>query len=199
MRSSRASPKPLILFQMITGKLPFEAASVLDAMRQTIEKEAPSPRLLNPYVGAELAAVCRKCLEKAPDDRYQTAQALGDDLHRWLEGEPVSARRGPHFMETVRYLSSIWDTENGKRVHDLVSKNNWVVCLDFSPDGRLLASGEGNSAVRLWEVSSGRQIRVFGMGDQSSSEYTYSVSFDPTGRWLAYGSARSAVVVWKVP
>ena len=56
-----------------------------------------------------------------------------------------------------------------------------------------------DEATKILKVSSGKQIRVFGMGDQSSSEYTYSVSFDPTGRWLACGSARSAVVVWKVP
>ena len=56
-----------------------------------------------------------------------------------------------------------------------------------------------DEATKILKVSSGKQIRVFGMGDQSSSEYTYSVSFDPTGRWLACGSARSAVVAWKVP
>jgi hypothetical protein len=107
------------------------------------------------------------------------------------DGKKVAVGYGP-------YDVAIWDVQTGKLLHDLSSKNNWVVCLDFSPDGRLLASGEGNSAVRVWDVESGLQLFHFGMGSQHSSNYTYSVSFDSTGRRLACGTENNHIVIYRI-
>src|SRR5205085_11240846 len=50
------------------------------------------PRLLNNLLPWELEVICLKCLEKEPRRRYPTAQALADDLTRWLNGLPIQAR-----------------------------------------------------------------------------------------------------------
>ena len=74
-----------------------------------------------------------------------------------------------------------------------------TLAIVSSPDGRLLASGEGNSAVRVWDVRTGKQLHHFGMGPQNASNYTYSVSFMKAGDLLACGTEDQHVVVWRIP
>jgi serine/threonine protein kinase len=57
-----------------------------------IHEEPPSPRKLNGTIPRDLETITLKCLEKDPSRRYQTAQALADDLAHWLDGEPITAR-----------------------------------------------------------------------------------------------------------
>ncbi len=80
------------LYELLAGRLPF-AASSWDHYRLLHENE-PVPRLrtVNPRVPRDLEAICLKCLEKDPKRRYATCQELGDDLRRFLDGEPVKAR-----------------------------------------------------------------------------------------------------------
>lgn len=80
------------LYQCLTGRTPFTSESVPVLIRQINESEPTSPRQLNPEVPADLGAICLKCLEKRPQDRYATAQELADDLDRFLTGRPTVAR-----------------------------------------------------------------------------------------------------------
>jgi serine/threonine protein kinase len=75
-----------ILFEMLTGRPPFQAATVMDTLIQVIEQPPPDIRSLNPRVPETLAAFCRRCLAKDARDRYPDAGALADDLERhWLQ------------------------------------------------------------------------------------------------------------------
>lgn len=82
-----------ILFAMLTGRPPFQAATPLDTMLMVMEQDPPDVRVLNHRVDADLEMIVQKCLQKPQDLRYSSAAALAADLQAWLDHEPVSARR----------------------------------------------------------------------------------------------------------
>jgi serine/threonine-protein kinase len=90
-----------ILFELLTGRPPFQAASVVEVLLRVRTEEPVSPRQLNPRIDSDLELVCLKCLEKRPEHRYATAAALADDLEAYLKSEPVGAR-----VSSLRYFLS---------------------------------------------------------------------------------------------
>lgn len=82
-----------ILYECLTGRPPFRAATPLDTIMQVVNDDPARPRQVNPTVSKDLEAVCLKCLDKDPRRRYATAEALAADLGRFLEGEAVTAQQ----------------------------------------------------------------------------------------------------------
>lgn len=82
-----------VLYEMLTGRPPFEGPSAAETLSRLLHREAESPARSRPDLPHDLVTICLKCLEKSPRDRYPTAAALADDLERFLTGRPVQARR----------------------------------------------------------------------------------------------------------
>ncbi len=83
-----------ILYQMLTGRPPFQAASPMDTLLAVLESDPPVPRSINRSVDRDLELIALKSLQKPADLRYASAGALANDLRAFLAGEPVAARRG---------------------------------------------------------------------------------------------------------
>jgi serine/threonine protein kinase len=99
-----------ILYELLTGRRPFEGESVLETLLRVQEEEPARPRTLNRRIDRDLESVCLKCLEKDPRRRYRSAEALANDLEGWLRGEsvpPRPTRRIGRFMKWVRRRPAI--------------------------------------------------------------------------------------------
>ena len=105
-----------ILYQMLTGRPPFQAATALDTVFLVLEQDPLPPRLLNPRVDRDLELVALKCLQKPADLRYNSASALALDLEAYLAGEPISARSGRFTTVVSRAL---------RETHHAAVLENW--------------------------------------------------------------------------
>jgi serine/threonine-protein kinase len=81
-----------VLYELLSGRPPFQADTPLETVRQVLDKEPDRPRLVNAAMDPDLETVCLKCLQKEPATRYGSAEALVEELGRWLRGEPIQAR-----------------------------------------------------------------------------------------------------------
>jgi len=89
-----------ILYAMLTGRPPFQAASALDTVLMVLEQEPLPPRMLNPKADSDLEMITLKALQKPADLRYRDADALADDLQAYLANEPIAARSS-HFSQII--------------------------------------------------------------------------------------------------
>lgn len=81
-----------VMFQMMTGRPPFQGESPTQTMHQVVSENVVAPRLLNPLVPLDLETICLKSLEKEPGRRFQSAQVFADELGRYLRREPIRSR-----------------------------------------------------------------------------------------------------------
>src|SRR6266542_1087308 len=93
-----------VLYQLLTNHPPFAGGTTYETIKLLLETEPRQPRLWNPKVDRDLSTICLKCLEKDPQRRYSSAQALAEDLERWLRHEPIQARRAGVFTRGTKWV-----------------------------------------------------------------------------------------------
>lgn len=104
----------VILYEALTGRLPHHGPNPMETLLMVVEADPDLPRHINSEIPREIEAICLKCLEKNPDQRYETAAELADDLDRFLLGNPVSAgtqgvvHRLRRWMRREPALASRW-------------------------------------------------------------------------------------------
>ena len=105
-----------ILYEMLTGRPPFQGASPVDTIMLVLEQEPLAPRLLNSKIDRELELICLKCLQKPADLRYASAGELADDLQAYQSGEPSTTRPSGLMYFFVRML---------RETHHAAVLENW--------------------------------------------------------------------------
>ena len=140
-------------------------------------------------------------MEEIPDMEpgiYLLDAASGKSVGKLFDEErtPLSVCVAPN-SRTVAvgyapYFLALWDSSTQKE-RLIEGHSNWVVSLAFSPDGKKLASGAGDSSARVWDVESGKELGRIRFDGQST--YVYSVSFSPDGSMLLAATAGKTIVV----
>ena len=105
-----------ILYHMLTGRPPFEAASPMEVVLKVLEQDPPLPREVEPKADRDLELVVLRCLQKPPDLRYASAAALADDLNAYLNDEPLSASSGRFSQVAARLF---------RETHHAAILENW--------------------------------------------------------------------------
>jgi hypothetical protein len=113
----------VLLYELLTGRRPFEGHGYREVSQRILTTDPPTPRALRPALDRGLETIIMQCLAKEPDRRYPSAEALADDLGRWLRGAPILARperwpmrvwrkgrRHPGFLAAVILLAAgaVW-------------------------------------------------------------------------------------------
>lgn len=97
-----------ILYETLTNQPPFVGSTRSETLKLVIRGEVVAPSKLRPNIPRDLEAVCLKCLEWDRSRRYETAQALADDLGRWLDGEPTHVRPLTRLKRAARVVRRRW-------------------------------------------------------------------------------------------
>ncbi|MCH2210342.1 MAG: serine/threonine protein kinase [Fuerstiella sp.] len=92
------------LYCLLTGRPPFQSHNTLDTLLAVIQRDPVPPRRLNERIPRDLALICLKCMQKRPEDRYQSARAVAEEFTRFLEGEPVLVHPVGNVGTFVRWM-----------------------------------------------------------------------------------------------
>jgi Tol biopolymer transport system component len=210
-----------VLFEMISGKRPFSRATRADTFAAILREEPQHLDPAAPGIPRALEAVVMRCLEKRPEDRFDTAHDLAIAL-RTIYSDQRPAARSPRNLRPRRRLwlativvlaaalaaagvllrlsraaTSASEVKNWGNARQITSAPGWAAEPSFSPDGTLVAyssNASGNSDIWVVDPDGGEPLRV----SDGAAEDRRPTWF-PDGRFLAFVSIRSGVAsVWKV-
>lgn len=167
----------IILYQMLTGRLPFEGKTALETLRWIVDRECEPPSKRTSGVPRDLETICLKCLAKSPIARYETAQALAEDLARFLDHVPILARRAN------------WVERLGRRIQ----RHPQVAALA----GSIMAVGIGAATIVYFQNRTVDQLsRENALHLKSAAELRERVSEVENAHEISLRKARASVNEW---
>ncbi|HEV3116065.1 MAG TPA: protein kinase, partial [Gemmataceae bacterium] len=145
-----------ILYELLTGRPPFRAATPVDTVLQVISLEPVPPSRLQPRVPRDLETICLKCLEKNPKKRYATALELAEELHRFTNHKPIHARPTPFWERGMKWAR-----------RRPAAATLWVVAI--------VAAALGFSdVVRRWQHEAAGQVSALAQRDLYAKEFYFA-------------------------
>ena len=92
------------LYSLLTGRAPVDSPELEEVLRRVPKGEIPPPRSIDPTIPRPLEAICRRAMAVKPEDRYESARALAEDVKRWMDDAPVAAYRDPVAVRAARWV-----------------------------------------------------------------------------------------------
>ena len=172
-----------VLYHLLTGKPPASGESLMEILYQVAKKKPASPRALVPEVPEGVEKICLKALEKNKNERYPTAQAMGDDISAYLAGKPTEAER---FYRARKWLRSVCVLlafllllASGGVVHSLASswKNgrSWEEKIDpFERISKLYEEGKKEKSLENANVLFSKAIDMIEKGPGKNKSPSYA-------------------------
>jgi serine/threonine protein kinase len=130
-----------LLYETLTGRPPFRGHSALDILDQVRFTPPRPPSQLVPQLPRDIEVICLKCLEKDPRRRYPSAEALANDLARFLAGEHIVARPFPVWERSIHWLRR-WFAGTGRKTSPFAP----AAPASFSPPTPATAAGPSRTA-----------------------------------------------------
>ncbi len=148
------------LYEAVTGRPPFRGEDHADTLSQIIERDPPDPARINPGIPRDLETIVLKCLRKDAGDRYGTAEALAQDLRRWVRGDPVEAKPQPQWERIVRWF-------HRQRWHVAAGALGLLVAVGAVVLGVLYKRHRDSERMKTYEASVVQAVLQMGL-DQAS-------------------------------
>lgn len=123
----------VVLYELLTGVSPFRAETPLESIRLIADHDPVAPNRLQPGIPRDLVTICLQCLQKAPEKRYDSAEALRVDLERFREGRPILA-------QPPGLIDRAWKVARRRPLVTLLSSMSVLAVLVIAIGGTILTS-----------------------------------------------------------
>ncbi len=136
----------VVLYELLSGRLPLEGASLADALVKVVTEQPVALGKRFREVPRDLETITMKCLEKEPQQRYDSARALADDLDRYLDGAPILARPA-----SLGYRVQKWVRRNRALAQVLAGATALLIALAALSLGAYLEQGRRGRLLQRFE------------------------------------------------